>query len=327
MLERLKNVSSRFFKSQLFNKKASTYFLFFIISFSFWFLSMLSQKHETTLDIPISFTNFPAELVLPQSPPDKVSVRIKAPGFSIIFYNLFNFSTLNLDVSVANSKPLQDGKEIFWLMNSKRKKVADVLGSAIEILDVSPSRLSISFKNKAKKRVPIILQKKITLKGEYWFSKPIQLLPDSITIYGQQLQLDSIEQLLTKELSIANLSDNKKLSIHLNKIDGIQSKISKVEVIISVESFVEEKIIKPIGVKNLKKGYAVKFFPKSVAVTVRAPKNKYLILQTDFFNIEVDANQMSLQNNTLDVIVNNLPSYIKLQMVYPERVEYLLIKD
>ena len=148
MLERLKNVSSRFLKSQKHNKRLSTYFLFFIISFSFWFLSMLSQKHETTLDIPISFTNFPTELVLPQSPPDKVSVRIKAPGFSIIFYNLFNFSTLNLDVSVANSKPLQDGKEIFWLMNSKRKKVADVLGYAIEILDVSPSRLSISFKNK-----------------------------------------------------------------------------------------------------------------------------------------------------------------------------------
>ena len=62
-------------------------------------------------------------------------------------------------------------------------------------------------------------------------------------------------------------------------------------------------------------------------MTVRAPRDKYLLLQTDFFNAEVDATQILLENNTLDVLINNLPSSIKLQRVYPERVEYLLIKD
>ena len=85
--------------------------------------------------------------------------------------------------------------------------------------------------------------------------------------------------------------------------------------------------MKPIGVKNLKKGYSVKFFPENIAVTVRASRDKYLLLQTDFFNAEVDATQMSSENNTLDVLINNLPSSIKLQMIYPERVEYLLIKE
>ena len=112
MLERLKNVNSRFFKSQKHNKRLSTYFIFFIISFSFWFLSMLSKQHETNVDIPISFSNFPADLILPQSPPDKINVRVKAPGFSIIFYNLLNSSILVLDASASNSKPLKDGKEI-----------------------------------------------------------------------------------------------------------------------------------------------------------------------------------------------------------------------
>ena len=327
MLERLKNASSRFLKSQKHNKRLSTYFLFFIISFSFWFLSMLSKQHETTMDIPISFSNFPADLIPPQSPPDKVSVRVKAPGFSIIFYNLFTFSILDLDVSASNSKPIKGGKEIFWLMNAKRKKIANVLGSSMEILDIDPSRVSISAKNKSLKKVPIKLQENIRLKGGYWFSKPIHLLPDSVTIYGDQLQLDTINHVLTKELRIFNLSDNKKFTINLEETDGVLRKISSVDVVISVESFVEEEIMKPIGVKNLKKGYSVRFFPENVAVTVRAPRDKYLILQTDFFNAEVDATQMSSENNTLDVIIKNLPSSIKLQMVYPERVEYLLIKE
>ena len=88
-----------------------------------------------------------------------------------------------------------------------------------------------------------------------------------------------------------------------------------------------EKIIKPILVKNLKEGYSAKFFPESVAVTIRAPKHKYTLLQTDFFNVEVDANHMSFDMSTLEVMVRNLPSYIQLKMLYPERVEYLLIKE
>ena len=327
MLERLKNVSSRFLKSQKHNKKVSTYFLFFVISFSFWFLSMLSKEHETTIDIPVSFSNFPADLIAPQSLSDKISVRVKAPGFSIIFYNVFNFSVLNLDASVSNLKPLKDGKEIFWLMNSKRRKIANVLGSSMEILDISPSRLSVVTKTKSLKRLPIKLQQNITLKGEYWFSKPIQLFPDSVTIYGNQLQLDTINYFLTNELRISNLSDNKKFRISLEDIDGVLHKIESVEVIIEVESFVEEKIIKKISVKNLQKGYSIKFFPENVAVTVRAPRDQYLLLQTDFLNTEVDAAEMSSGNNTVEVLINNLPSSIKLQMVYPERVEYLLIKE
>ena len=85
MLERLKNVSNRVLKSQKHNKRLSTYFLFFIISFSFWFLSMLSKQHETTMDIPISFSNFPADLIPPQSPPDKVSIELKLQDFQLYF--------------------------------------------------------------------------------------------------------------------------------------------------------------------------------------------------------------------------------------------------
>ena len=327
MLDRFVSVSSRFLKSQRFNKKLSTYFLFFLISFSFWFLSMLSKKHETTIDIPISFSNFSADLIVPESVPENINIRVKAPGFSIIFFNLFNSSVLDLNVSSSKSKPIKGGKEIFWLMNAKRSKISNVLGSSMEILDVSPSRLGIYTQNKALKRVPVKLQENIRLKSEYWLSELPQLLPDSVTIYANQLQLDTIDYVLTKKLDVSNLSDNQEFIINLEQIKGVSCKISSVSVIVSVGAFVEETIIKPITIKNLKKGYSVKLFPENIEVTVRAPRETYLLLKTDFFNAEVDVREMSSENNVLDVLINNLPSNIKLQMVYPERVEYLLIKE
>ena len=64
MIGRLKNRISSFFKSASKNKKLSTYAFFIFISFSFWFLSMLSKHHETSLKVPVTYSNFPADKLL-----------------------------------------------------------------------------------------------------------------------------------------------------------------------------------------------------------------------------------------------------------------------
>ena len=80
-------------------------------------------------------------------------------------------------------------------------------------------------------------------------------------------------------------------------------------------------------VKNLKKGYAIKLFPKEIQVTLQAPKEKYSMLQTDFLKLYIDAALILEESRTLAVEVENLPSFIQLQRVYPSRVEFLLIKE
>jgi hypothetical protein len=113
----LKKSIAHFFKSVVKNKKLNSYTLFLFISFSFWFLSMLSKTHETTLSVPVNYKNYPADLVEINSQIDFIEARVKAPGFSIVFYHFFNFKTLKLDYAIANSKPLKNGKNLFWILN------------------------------------------------------------------------------------------------------------------------------------------------------------------------------------------------------------------
>ena len=75
------------------------------------FLSMLSKTHETTLSIAVNYKNYPTDLVEINSSIDFIEARVKAPGFSIVFYHFFNFKTLKLDYEIANSKPLKNGKK------------------------------------------------------------------------------------------------------------------------------------------------------------------------------------------------------------------------
>ena len=328
MIERLKNRISSFFKSASNNKKLSTYALFLFISFSFWFLSMLSKQHETTLKVPLIYSNFPADkLVSAPAAADFVEVRVKAPGFSILFYNLFNFSKLSLDIEKANTKPNKGGSEVFWIMNAKRKAVVEIISTSMELLDISPERLVIPFSNKAKKKVAIKLNQSISLKPEIWFANPIILTPDSVMIYGEKQQLDSIDFIDTEVLLLTEVSESNSNKVLLSIPEQVQCKIKNIDVIIEVEHFVEQLIEYKVQVMNLKKGYTIKLFPEAVQVTLRAPKDKYSMLQTDFLTLKVDASLISSENSTLDVEVENLPSFIQLQRVYPSRLEFLLIKE
>ena len=327
MIERLKNRISSFFKSALNNKKLSTYAFFLFISFSFWFVSMLSKQHETSLKVPLIYSNLPADKLVADPVSNFVEVRVKAPGFSILFYNLFNFSELSLDIDKANTKPNKDGSEVFWIMNAKRESVVEIISTSMELLDISPARLVIPFSDRTKKKVAIKLNQSISLKSEMWFANPIILIPDSVMIYGEKQQLDTIDFIDTEELLLTEVSESNSNKVSLSIPDQVQCKTENIEVIIEIEPFVEQLIEYKVRVMNLKKGYTIKLFPKKVQVTVRAPKDKYSMLQTDFLTLKVDASLISADNSTLDVEVENLPSFIQLQRVYPSMLEFLLIKE
>ena len=327
MIDRLKNRISSFFKSVSNNKKLSTYALFIFISLSFWFLSMLSKQHETTLKLPVIYGNYPSDKLVSMPGVDFVEVRVKAPGFNILFFNIFNFSKLSLDIDKGNTKPNKTGVEVFWITNSKRKAVVEIISTSMELLNLSPERLVILFSDKAKKKVPIKFDKSISLKPEMWLAKPIVLSPDSIIIYGEQKQLDTIDFIYTEEFLLTNVSESNITSVPLIFPDLIECKLMNVEVIIEVESFVEQFIEYKVQVKNLKKGFTLKLFPDLVQVTLRAPKDKYSMLQTNFLTLTVDASLVSVENSTLDVEVESLPSFIQLQRIYPSRLEFLLIKE
>ena len=327
MFSNLKNRIASFFKSASNNKKLSTYALFLFISFSFWFLSMLSKQHETTLQVPLSYVNFPADKVLVSTPVVFIEARVKAPGFSILFYNLFSSSTLSLDVDQANTKPKKGGSEVFWFMNTKRKDLAEVLSSSMQLIAINPERLSIPFSNKAKKKVAIKLSQSISLKPEIWFASSIVLSPDSVMVYGEQQQLDAVDFIETEELILVDVAENIIPIVEVIIPDGLQCKTKNIEVTIEVEPFVEQMLKYKVEAKNLKKGYTIKLFPEVVQVTLRAPKDKYSMLKTDFLNLTVDASLISSENRTLTVEVENLPSFIQMQRVYPSRLEFLLIKE
>ena len=326
MLSNLKKVIVSFFKSISKNKKLSTYAFFFFLAFSFWFLSMLSKTHETTLQIPIKYINYPPDLVEKDTPTNFVDIRVKAAGFTILSFHLFNYKSLILSYDIANSKPTNSGKNLFWIMNSKRKDIADVLGSSMEILDISPAKLAVSFTNKSKKEVPVILNSGIDIKQAYWLSEEIAINPSEVVLYGDNDILDNLPSITTELLQLTEIDNDVNQKVALRIPDELQCKTTFVDVKIKVEPFIEEIFEQKVEVRNLIEGYTLKLFPGSINITLRLPKDKYSLLKTDFLHMYIDASDISEQN-TLEVKHDNIPSFVKLERIYPKRLEFLLIKE
>ena len=140
----------KFILNLLNHNKFNKYVSFFLIAFVFWFLTMLSKKHEAVLVIPVSFINLNTEFILEKEKINEISVIVNASGFCLIAFYFFNYSDLILDASRANLKYIEDRKEIFWLINSKRKDLSDILGASMNIISVEPERISITINKNIK---------------------------------------------------------------------------------------------------------------------------------------------------------------------------------
>ena len=282
-------VISNFIYSFLKNKNIKSYALFFLIAFSFWFLTMLSKTHETTYLFPVDYVNSPADLISLAPPVNFISVRVKASGISILSFYIFNNRrSLILNYDVSNSQPTSNGKDIFWIMNSKRNELSGFFGATTEIMDITPQRILVPFVYKNKKEVPIILNSDISLKQAFWLSNDIKLNYETVYIYGEKNLLDSIHSITTELLKLDNLDEDQKHEIGLDIPVGVQCQVESVLVEINIEPFIEDKITTQVKIRNLAEGYSMKIFPSNVSVTLRFPKDKFQLSKTDFLRLYVD---------------------------------------
>ena len=325
MSSNLKKITS-FFKSVIQNRKLSLYIFFFIISLSFWFLTVLSKTHETSLIIPVDYINYPIGLIADEATDDYIEIRVKSSGISIISFKLFNSSSIILDFDLANYKPNENGAELFFNINSKRQQISSVLGISFDILDINPNKLSVNFVNKQNKKVPIILDSEINLRESFWLASEISTNIDSITVFGEQDSLKSIKYISTDKLKIDDLHKDQIASISLNIPNSLFSNTENILVEINVESYIEEVISKKVNIRNLQQKYSLKLFPSNVSVTLRLPKENFSLLETNFIELFIDASDLN-DKRTLFVEYGSLPNGVKIKRIYPSYLEFLLIKE
>ena len=316
--------SKRIFK---YDKRLFVFLIFVIIATIFWFLNQLEQEYETNVTLPVRYTNFPEDKILVNDLDKYFDIRVKGFGYKLLEYKISNkFLPFVIDVNSITMRMYsrKDYVKFYALTRNLSDKIEQQLSSELQIITIEPDTLFFDFADRIHKKVPVVSRVKPLPASQYMIKDQILINPDSITISGANPIIDTINQVYTKKVEINDLTQNFQEFVAIQRYDNVDYSDEKVKISITIEKFTEGNLKVPLKVKNVPDSLILRTFPDEISVSYFVALSDYDKVLPQFFDAEVDYNNININNNKVKVNVTNWPDYIRSLRFYPQAVEYLI---
>ena len=319
--EEIKRRAKSFFHSQKW-KNLLAFLVFVVLAFCFWMLQYFQQQIEREVTIPIHYTNVPKEIVLGDSLPESITLKLFDKGSVFIRY-YFNRSFTVIEVNL-NHLPLD--KTSYTIGNLELfSKIRGILSNTTQVISFTPDYLLIHYSPIAKKELPIVIAGEITSAPGYMFIDNLKIEPPTVWVYGNQTTLDSMLFIETLVVNRKNIRKNLDFTLHLEAPKGVQLSEQKVRITGEVEEYTEKKFVIPIVPSNVPNNLHIRFFPSTVEVICQVVLSKYAQLEATDLKVTVDYRSI-LPNQTIIIIssLSEKPDWLINYRIVPETVEFLI---
>jgi hypothetical protein len=300
-----------------------------LVSTAFWFVRSLGEVYETEVTYPIRYVNIPDNKVLIGKMPDKLQLKVRAKGFSILRSKL-NLNLVPLKFNVSSFSLNSVGKDTFYVTTASVKELMSAELDQVTILDISPDTLFFRFTDIAVKKVPV--QPILTAHDKFFRQQFMQngsmvVSPDSIIISGPGILVRKINCVVTDPINFMNLSDTVLTACNLSPIDMVTFSQQKVQVCIPVDRFteVEENLsVVPVNVPDSLNMIAI---PGQVTITYIICLSNYNKLAKNPPVPKIDYNAIQEKPvNRLTVFLTDTPKIISNVRFNPKETEFLITR-
>ncbi len=325
LVKRFTKVSER--KKITLNRRVLIFFFFLLLSILFWFLTALNKEYVTSISYPVRYIRFPEDKVLVNDIPDRLELNVNASGFTLLRYQLKSRLTpIIFDVNSFSPNNFRDDPSAFYILSSFAKEgISRQLSSEIKILDIRPDSLIFRFSERVKKVVPVNLRPNLSFAKQFMQVGPCILEPDSVTISGPKVIIDSIYAVETEELVMSGINESFDLEIKIRPINKVDLDPVEIWLQVPVEKFTEANLKIPIEVVNLPDSLILRTFPGEVNITCQVGLSAYETLNQHLFRAVVDyADAGTMLGSKLQVNLVRVPDYIQSLNYTPKSVEYIL---
>ena len=225
-------------KPKISKKKIMIFSVFVFIATIFWFLNALNKEYITKIDYPISFYNFPKNVISPDATPEALSVSINANGFDILWK--FGISTpLKINVLKYAVKDKSDNRKLTITTNKLSDDLfPDITG--IKIISIKPETIIFETKNILSRKVPVKLNISFSTKELYMQSGPIKFSPDSVIIYAAKEEIINHKFVESEIKNFKELNDSLFIKVKLKKIKNSNFSKNEIDIIIPIEKYTEK---------------------------------------------------------------------------------------
>jgi hypothetical protein len=233
-----------------------------------WILSNLSQTYSGTVSVPVmARCNLEGHQGL-SSNTVLVSARCRTQGFRLVReQSRRERKTLVVDFSPADLH--RTGPETFCVIGGAiNSYVNQFFGEETTVEAFITDTLRFTFPLENHKKVPVEVPMTVHCRSQYMQSGPFHTTPDSVTVYGEDARLESIDKVTTSRLVLSDVHDTRSGILRLNPINGVRLSVDQVGYELPVTRYVELRSTLPVEVWNAPTGHELQVFPATAEVVL-----------------------------------------------------------
>lgn len=299
-------------------KDAFIYLLFVALATLVWWGRAMTSQREITIKLPITYTDIPAEIVFDTPLPSQIEITLRDNGRLL---RQVQHTQPNITISLSD-KFEEGSNQLYISTDILRPRVQDMLPGSTTIQQIRPEEIVSSYHIDAIKRTPIHLRVRWTIEEQYQLTQAPIMTPDSVTIYGPQQLLDSIDAICTDDILVEKVVGTIKKEVGLRIPNGVRSQFTTTEVMWQTEQFTEKSFIVPIEMATLPAGETIHFFPKTTTVTARVSLSQFATLSAQDFRAVCEYPHQSENILTVKIVCTN-PHVTQMRSSIHE-VEYII---
>ena len=318
----MNNSNTSYSQKKLKPGKATAFFICIGIAALLWILQALNTVYNYTMEVPVTFINFPQNKKPLNYIPKHISVDIKASGLKL-FLVLANkpFKPLVIDFNTLKTA----NKEQNYILTSGTINLKNTFKFETQIKRINPDTLYFSEKNGYQKNVPIKVPLFIKCVQGYGYKKPV-ISPEFITIWGDTAMIKNIDTIYSQPLNLVNINQSHRANLVIMKPNSfISTSNGEISIFIEVDKLIEHKITLPVTALNSEGFKQVNIFPSKVNVKFTSLQNVFSNCDTSLFRASINPLKINA-NNKCAVILTTIPNNVTVLGVEPKDVEILIIK-
>lgn len=310
-------------------KRFTTFAVCVLLASILWLFNAFSSKYTTFIQIPVGFKNLPENYILMNKPPSILSAKVEGFGFDLlpVASGILTDSVI-FDLAEVNGVINLHHLQISLGTNELVDQINKTLPNQIKLADVLADSISMEFERNKTKIVPIYPVIQYTVGPQFKVSEPFVSDPVRVRITGPESIINDIKSITNELIDVGEVKTERNVKVKL-KSPSKYVKLEPEEAIVPVKLIRYTEIVYELDlmVRNVPEGAEIKTFPATIKVygLVALDQFETAKLQPPKAYVEFDSLNVN-KRSKLKVIIEEANSNVAVQLVEPEKVDFLIVK-
>lgn len=214
------------------------FLLALLLSFSTWIIHKLSLDYSVYLKVDVvADSNIEGRSKYSTSSTE-VMAKCRTSGWQILYHELRDDSEVR--VQIPSSVFHHEEDERYYVTSDKLHEYADqIFGSSVSVEYFVTDKVYFKFQKEVYKRVPVKAVSSLSFEDQYIPVNQLEIVPDTVTVYGDQMHLDALEFVTTATIKQSDINGDFTGMIPLTPINGMRFSVDEVHYKMDVSRYLE----------------------------------------------------------------------------------------